>query len=197
MGGRDLIALDLVKSLSAEGVEFSTDGVRIRWRNGDGLVTADVIAALAAEKAAIIDFLAGENSQAGTDPAASDPEDLQAELKERAAILECDAGLSREEAERQAAGVNLSSKLDISERTAIAAKGDLRRDMKFDPAVRPGDPETYVEALRVHGPMTYGMAMRVLGWGGTRAGQAETALRAAGRITLNNHGRAVLTGAQS
>ncbi|CAM5578872.1 hypothetical protein ATER59S_05048 [Aquamicrobium terrae] len=192
-----MIALDLVKSLSAEGVEFSTDGVRIRWRNGDGLVTADVIAALAAEKAAIIDFLAGENSQAGTDPAASDPEDLQAELKERAAILECDAGLSREEAERQAAGVNLSSKLDISERTAIAAKGDLRRDMKFDPAVRPGDPETYVEALRVHGPMTYGMAMRVLGWGGTRAGQAETALRAAGRITLNNHGRAVLTGAQS
>ena len=40
MGGRDLIALDLVKSLSAEGVEFSTDGIRIRWRNGDGLVTA-------------------------------------------------------------------------------------------------------------------------------------------------------------
>lgn len=192
-----MIALDLVKSLSAEGVEFSTDGVRIRWRNGDGLVTADVIAALAAEKAAIIDFLAGENSQAGTDPAASDPEDLQAELEERAAILECDAGLSREEAERQAAGVKLSNAFDISKRTAIAAKGDLRRDMKFDPAVRPGDPETYVEALRVHGPMTYGMAMRILGWGGTRAGQAETALRAAGRITLNNHGRAVLTGAQS
>jgi hypothetical protein len=188
-----LIALDLVKSLSAEGVEFSTDGVRIRWRNGDGLVTADVIAALAAEKAAIIDFLAGENSQAGAAPAASDPEDVHAEFEERAAILECDAGLPREEAERQAAGSALSNALDISKRTVIAAKGVLRRDMKFDPAVRPDDPETYVEALRVHGPMTYGMAMRVLGWGGTRAGQAETALRAAGRITINNHGRAVLT----
>ncbi|MGP2491074.1 hypothetical protein ACTDI4_05535 [Mesorhizobium sp. PUT5] len=114
-----------------------------------------------------------------------------------AAILECDAGLSREEAERQAAGSALSPVGDISKRTAIAAKGDLRRDVKFAPVVQPDDPETYVEALRVHGPMTYGMAMRVLGWGGTRAGQAETALRAAGRITLNNHGRAVLTGAQS
>jgi len=192
-----LTALDLVKSLSAEGVEFSTDGVRIRWRNGDGLVTADVIAALAAEKAAIIDFLAGENCQAEAAPAASDPEDLDAEFEERAAILECDAGLSREEAERQAVGVNLSAMADIPKRTAITAKGDLRRDMKVDPVVQPSDPETYIEALRVHGPMTYGMAMRVLGWGGTRAGQAETALRAAGRITLNNHGRAVLTGAQS
>lgn len=29
-------ALDLVKSLSVDGVEFSTDGKSIRWRNGDG-----------------------------------------------------------------------------------------------------------------------------------------------------------------
>jgi len=114
-----------------------------------------------------------------------------------AAILECDAGLSREEAEPQAAGGDLSAMADIPKRTASAAKGDLRRDMKFDPVAHPGDPETYVEALRVHGPMSYGMAMRVLGWGGSRAGQAETALRASGCITLNNHGRAVLTGAQS
>ncbi len=192
-----MIALDLVKSLSAEGVEFSTDGVRIRWRNGDGLVTADVIAALAAEKAVIIGFLSGENSQAEAAPAAPGPEDVHAEFEERAAILECDAGLSREEAERQAAGSALSNAFDISKRTAITAKGDLHRDMKFAPVVQPSDPETYIEALRVHGPMTYGMAMRVLGWGGTRAGQAETALRAAGRITLSNHGRAVRTGAQS
>lgn len=191
------IAIDLLKSLSAEGVEFSTDGVRIRWRNGDGRVTADVVAALAAEKAAVIDFLAANGAPPGTRHAARDPEDLRAEYEERAAILQYDGGLSREEAERQAAGGDLSAMADIPKRTAIAAKGDLRRDMKFAPVVQPDDPETYVEALRVHGPMTYGMAMRVLGWGGTRAGQAETALRAAGRITLNNHGRAVLTGAQS
>lgn len=82
-------------------------------------------------------------------------------------------------------------------RRAGTHSSDLRRDLKLDPVPQPGDPEAYAEALRAHGPMSYGMAMRVLGWGGTRAGQAETALRAAGRITLNNHGRAVLTGAQS
>ena len=82
-------------------------------------------------------------------------------------------------------------------RRAGTHSSDLRRDLKLDPVPQPGDPEAYAEALRAHGPMSYGMAMRVLGWGGTRAGQAETALRAAGRITLNNPGRAVLTGAQS
>jgi len=81
--------------------------------------------------------------------------------------------------------------------TVAGFKPDLRRDLKLDPVPQPGDPEAYAEALRVHGPMSYGMAMRVLGWGATRAGQAETTLRAAGCITLNNHGRAVLTGAQS
>jgi hypothetical protein len=55
-----------------------------------------------------------------------------------------------------------------------------------------GDMETYAEALRQHGPMSYGQAMDVLGWGATRAGQAETDLRKAGRIEFNNLGRAVL-----
>lgn len=35
--------------------------------------------------------------------------------------------------------------------------------------------------------------MRVLGWAGTRAGQAEDALRLAGRIVFNEQGRAVLS----
>lgn len=69
---------------------------------------------------------------------------------------------------------------------------DLHRDLKLDPVARPDDADRYADALRLHGPMSYGMVMRVLGWGGTRAGQAETALRAAGRITFNNLGRAVL-----
>jgi hypothetical protein len=94
-------ALDLMKSLTADGVEFSTDGVRIRWRNGDGRVTPDVVATLAAEKATVIDFLSGKNVPAGV-PASPDPEDLRTAFEERAAILEYDAGLSREEAERQA-----------------------------------------------------------------------------------------------
>jgi len=55
-----------------------------------------------------------------------------------------------------------------------------------------GDMELYSEALRFHGPMSYGQAMYVLGWGATRAGMAEQDLRKAGRITFNHLGRAVL-----
>ncbi|KAB2734780.1 hypothetical protein F9K81_17790 [Brucella anthropi] len=65
-------------------------------------------------------------------------------------------------------------------------------DWKPDTKPTPEDAELYAEALRLHGPMSYGMAMRVLGWGGTRAGQAEDALLQAGRISFNNLGRAVL-----
>lgn len=54
------------------------------------------------------------------------------------------------------------------------------------------DMDLYAEALRVHGPMSYGQAMDVLGWGATRAGEAETRLQKAGRIEFNRLGRAAL-----
>lgn len=54
------------------------------------------------------------------------------------------------------------------------------------------DMDLYAEALHIHGPMSYGQAMDILGWGGTRAGRAETDLRKAGRIEFNELGRAVL-----
>jgi len=66
------------------------------------------------------------------------------------------------------------------------------REWSPDIEVKPDDPERYAEALRAHGPMSYGTAMRVLGWGGTRAGQAEDALRKQGRIAFDKFGRAVL-----
>lgn len=69
---------------------------------------------------------------------------------------------------------------------------DLRRDWKPDTAAQRNDAEVYATAIRVHGPMSYGMAMRRLGWGGTRAGQAEAALKKAGRIAFNDNGRAYL-----
>ncbi|MBB2840200.1 UNVERIFIED_ORG: hypothetical protein GGE64_003967 [Rhizobium etli] len=56
------------------------------------------------------------------------------------------------------------------------------------------DMDLYAEALRIHGPMSYGQAMDVLGWGATRAGQAETDLRKDGRIEFNRLGRAVYKG---
>lgn len=54
------------------------------------------------------------------------------------------------------------------------------------------DMDLYAEALRLHGPMSYGQAMDVLGWGATRTGSAETDLRKAKRIEFNKLGRAVL-----
>lgn len=140
-------AVDLVKALASDGVEFSTDGERIRWRNSNGRITPEVVATLAAEKATVIDFLTGKPR-------------------------------------REAAPAKSSNIVDL--------RPDLRRNLKLDPVARPDDADRYAEALRLHGPASYGMMMRILGWGGTRAGQAETALREASRIAFNDNGRAYL-----
>lgn len=66
------------------------------------------------------------------------------------------------------------------------------RDWKPDTKIRPDDPERYADALHVHGPASYGMMMRILGWGGTRAGRAEGELQKQGRITFDKRGFAVL-----
>lgn len=139
-------ALDIVKSLSAAGVTFSTDGERIRWRNSDGRMTPEIVATLAADKSAVIDFLTGKMRQAERLPKGPDKGEAR----------------------------------------------DLRPNLKLDPLARHDDAETYADALHAYGPMTYGTAMRRLGWGGTRAGQAEAALKQAGRIAFNNNGRAYL-----
>ncbi|MEL4072833.1 hypothetical protein WKW50_22095 [Ochrobactrum sp. GPK 3] len=62
------------------------------------------------------------------------------------------------------------------------------REWKPVTKIRPDDPERYADALRIHGPASYGMMMRILGWGGTRAGQAEDALLKQGRIKFNERG---------
>ena len=54
------------------------------------------------------------------------------------------------------------------------------------------DPETYLAFLHASGPQTYGAAASGLGWGGTRAWQAEARLRAAGLVRLDGLGRAHL-----
>lgn len=87
-------ALTHVRTLLAVGVEFATDGERIRWRNSEGRMTPEIIGALAAEKQVVIDLLTSRQHDL----------DMQNETyEERAAILEYDGGLPREEAERQAA----------------------------------------------------------------------------------------------
>ncbi|MGO1163507.1 hypothetical protein ACTOV4_16365 [Brucella sp. C7-11G] len=126
-------AVELVKALTSEGVEFSTDGERIRWRNSNGKITDDVKAQIASGKAEVI-----------------------AHLK--------------------------------------ASRG-IKRWKPIPPAewsrhLRPqrGDPERYLEALKEYGPLSYGMAMRALGWGGTRAGQVQDELHRQGRIKFDRRG---------
>jgi hypothetical protein len=52
------------------------------------------------------------------------------------------------------------------------------------------DPETYLAFLRSNGPTTYGVAAIALGWGATRAWQAEAELRSTGRTAINSDGKA-------
>lgn len=104
----------------------------------------------------------GENENSS----APDPDDLKASFAERAAILEYDDGLPRAEAEQ------------------LAVVGD-------DPAPKP-DAELYADALRICGPCGYGPVAVFLGWGATRAANAEAVLRAANRIAYDRTGRGQL-----
>ena len=91
-------AIDLLRDLMAEGVEFETDGNRIRWRNGGAQLTPDRLAVLKDGKAEVLQFLnsADEISDRSENP------DTDA-FEERAAIAEHCGGLSRANAEDLAA----------------------------------------------------------------------------------------------
>jgi len=52
------------------------------------------------------------------------------------------------------------------------------------------DAGAYIDRLRLHGAATYGAMASAMGWGATRAWQAEAKLRAAG-LVLYREGRAV------
>lgn len=58
------------------------------------------------------------------------------------------------------------------------------------PTTRPanGDPEIYLSHLRENGPKPYGSVATALGWGATRAWQAEARLRKAERLVLDERG---------
>lgn len=47
----------ILHDLIGAGVEFETDGERIRWRNAGGRVTPEVINTLRAHKVEVIDYL--------------------------------------------------------------------------------------------------------------------------------------------
>ncbi len=53
------------------------------------------------------------------------------------------------------------------------------------------DAGKYLDFLHLHGPATYGASATALGWGVTRAWQAEAWLRAAGLVRYDGLGKAV------
>ena len=55
------------------------------------------------------------------------------------------------------------------------------------------DAGAYLDRLQSHGPATYGAMASDMGWGATRAWQAEAKLRALGLVQMGEFGRAVPT----
>lgn len=76
---------------------------------------------------------------------------------------------------------------------ASVAKPPRVKTEPMPPARADGlDPDAgaYLDRLRLHGPATYGTMASAMGWGATRAWQAEATLRAAGLVEYRE-GRAV------
>ena len=80
----------------------------------------------------------------------------------------------------------------------LSVKSVLSEGGRADPAPARADgldldAGTYLDRLRLFGPATYGAMASALGWGATRAWQAEAKLRAAGLVWMGPLGRAVIT----
>ena len=104
-------------------------------------------------------------------------------FEERAAIREADGGQAREVAEAGALA-------EVAQAAGMAPEA-LQRLWAAHP-----DARAYLAHLTQHGPATVGAVGSALGWGATRAWQAEARLRAAGLVTMGPLGRAVpVTGA--
>ena len=99
-------------------------------------------------------------------------------FEERAAIREADGGQAREAAEAAALA-------EVAQAAGMAPEA-LQRLWAAHP-----DARAYLAHLTRHGPATVGAAGSALGWGATRAWQAEARLRAAGMVTMGPLGQAV------
>ena len=74
----------------------------------------------------------------------------------------------------------------------IARPPDLKRetDLSAGPKGPGADALALLDLLTHNGPSTYGAAAVALGWGATRAWQAETRLRTAGKVVIGLNGKA-------
>ena len=102
----------------------------------------------------------------------------------------------------QATGENTPAVFRITERNGpkiakiaeVAAYGS--QNLKSSPVARTDgaypDAEKYLDFLHLQGPATYGASATALGWGATRAWQAEAQLVAAGLVQHDKLGKAVI-----
>jgi len=118
----------------------------------------------------------GELSEAAP-PAETCEADALDRYEERAAIREHDGGQTRAEAEAAALGE--------AARVSGTTPGALKRAWADHP-----DARAYLAFLRSTDPNNIGAAASALGWGATRAWQAEARLRAAGLVRLGPLGEA-------
>jgi hypothetical protein len=82
----------------------------------------------------------------------------------------------------------------VSQKSQVSQRSDAPARNPRPPAradVLNPDAGAYLDRLRLHGPMTQGVAARAFCWGATRAWRAEATLRAAGAVTFDGCGRAV------
>ena len=82
----------------------------------------------------------------------------------------------------------------IAEIAEVAAP--RAQNLKSSPVIKTDGPYPdagkYLDFLRLHGPSTYGASATALGWGATRAWQAEAQLVAAGLVQHDRLGKAVI-----
>ena len=95
-----MTTLELLENLQNRGVELTPDGDLLRWRAPAGALTPALRQALASHKTEVLAHLRGIIDLPVT--RADWPEEWQEAYIERAAIMEYDGGLPREEAERRA-----------------------------------------------------------------------------------------------
>ena len=82
----------------------------------------------------------------------------------------------------------------VAEVAEVAAHGP--QNLKSSPVTNPEgaypDVRKYLDFLHLHGPSTYGACATAMGWGATRAWQAEAQLIAAGLVRYDILGKAVI-----
>ncbi len=181
MDPRSVTLHALLKRVKAEGCTVALAGERLRLAAPRPLPLS-LLEAVRARKSEIISML---QQQAA----------LASELfEERAAILEHEGGLPRQEAERLAlaqTGIEVDAGSTPAEPMRSSDVSSQAPCQAPEPATPENDGKAMLALLAREGPMSYGVAARALGWGATRAWQAGARLKAVGRIRHDYLGRMV------